>query len=200
MLWFSSAYYLLAFTTSGESVLFASFSTRAAKTSKEAMIADNGSVVSACHSPANTEEAGDSCNSVTNRSRRGLFGIRCHRASPRPVAFLGPLVFHKQRPHFSGCLSHRATKRKIDCPRYFKSEQFCTDSLFEIEQTEWFETPKPSAQVFRFKLKIFGCSLEGPLLFATRSGPSSFSSMMRRISGPHPGLFHKGAAPSCPAA
>ena len=143
---------------------------------------------------------GDSFNSVTNSSRLRSLGIRCHRASPRPVAFLGPLVFHKQRPHFSGCLSHKATKRKIDCPRYFKSEQFWTDSSFEIEETGWFETPKPSAQVFRFKLKIFGCSLEGPLLFATRSGPSSFSSMMRRISGPHPGLFHKGAAPSCPAA
>jgi hypothetical protein len=54
LLWFSSAYYLLAFTTSGESVLFASFSTRAAKTSKEAMIADNGSVVLVCHSPLRT--------------------------------------------------------------------------------------------------------------------------------------------------
>jgi len=29
-------------------------------------------------------------------------------------------------------------------------EQFCTDSLFEFEETEWFEIPKPSAQVFRF--------------------------------------------------
>ena len=33
------------------------------------------------------------------------------------------------------------------------SEQFCTDSFFEFEETEWFETPKPSAQVFRFNLK-----------------------------------------------
>ena len=29
-------------------------------------------------------------------------------------------------------------------------EQFCTNSSFEFEETEWFEIPKPSAQVFRF--------------------------------------------------
>jgi len=32
-------------------------------------------------------------------------------------------------------------------------EQFCTDFSFEFEETEWFETPKPSAQVFRFNFK-----------------------------------------------
>ena len=35
------------------------------------------------------------------------------------------------------------------------SEQFCTDSSFEFDETEWFERPKPSAQVFRSTLKIF---------------------------------------------
>jgi hypothetical protein len=33
------------------------------------------------------------------------------------------------------------------------SEQFCTDFSFEVGETEWFETPKPSAQVFCFNLK-----------------------------------------------
>jgi hypothetical protein len=66
-------------------------------------------------------------------------------------------------PLFSRCLSHRPTERKIDCPRYFKSEQFCTDSLFEFEETEWFETPKPSVQAFRLDIKNkLGCFLEGP--------------------------------------
>jgi hypothetical protein len=57
----------------------------------------------------NSEEFGDSYNSVTNISRRGFFGIGCHRASPRSVAFSGPPFVRTRGPSFrdSYCTVHR---------------------------------------------------------------------------------------------
>ena len=75
-------------------------------------------------------EFGDSCNLATKKSRRSSLGIRCHRRHPAG-GLLGAAVCKNEWPLFS---SHRATKCKIDCPRYFKSEQFCTDSLFELRK------------------------------------------------------------------
>src|SRR5262249_24452108 len=72
-------------------------------------------------------EVGDSYNSVTNRTRRGFFGIGCHRASPRPVAFLGPRVAKRERPFFRGALI-AAARRNADglSPIFSRS---CRDSL-----------------------------------------------------------------------
>src|SRR6185295_6792676 len=43
----------------------------------------------------------------------------------------------------------RAAKQSLWTIR--SSEQSCTDSSFEFEETGWFETSKPSAQCFDFK-------------------------------------------------
>jgi len=63
------------------------------------------SLVSRCHtSSLRYGDFGDNCNPVTNTSRRSFSGIRFHRASPRPVAFLGPPAFANGRPLFRGAL------------------------------------------------------------------------------------------------
>ena len=53
----------------------------------------------------------------------------------------------RTRMKITGC----ANMRSLWTTR--SSEQFCTDFSFEVEETGWLETPKPSAQVFRFNLK-----------------------------------------------
>ena len=39
------------------------------------------------------------------------------------------------------------------CGQSGQVSNFAQFLFFEFEETEWFETPKPSAQVFRFNLK-----------------------------------------------
>ena len=60
------------------------------------------------------------------------------------------------RPHLYSLVLRRAGGRYGVCQSLWTirtCEQFCTDSFFEFEETEWFETPKPSAQVFRCNFK-----------------------------------------------
>jgi hypothetical protein len=57
----------------------------------------NHQMVSQCHSVV---EVGYSYNSVTNKLPQSSFGIRCHRASPRPVVFLGPPFAKTSGPNF----------------------------------------------------------------------------------------------------
>ena len=64
-------------------------------------------------------EFGDDCNSVTNTSRRSSFGIRCHRRHPAGGLLGAAVCKNEWPPLLKGRLSHRVSKRKIDCPRYF---------------------------------------------------------------------------------
>jgi hypothetical protein len=59
-------------------------------------------------SPEHSGEFGDSCNLATKKSRRGSFGIRSHRASPRPVAFLGPPFAKTSGPFFKVLIARSA--------------------------------------------------------------------------------------------
>ena len=88
---------------------FDSRSTRAGSSTPSAVLSCHLAFRKICA----TQEFVDNCNSVTNRSRRGSFGIRCHRASPRPVAFLGPPFTKNERPLFSDayCTARRDVNR-----------------------------------------------------------------------------------------
>ena len=74
-------------------------------------------------------EFGDSCSSVTKKSRRRYFGKGRPPASPRQWPKLGPPFAKTSGPSFRGGLSRRRPKAKIDCPPKFQAAvMFCCRS------------------------------------------------------------------------
>ena len=91
-----------------------------------------------CFGPKETSQVYSITSSIRASSRRHT-SVRCPHRTARPT------VRRSMHSIDSGA------RRKQSLWTIRSSEQSCTDSSFEFEETGWFETSKPSAQCFNFK-------------------------------------------------